>query len=83
MSLKQSNEQVDYMYFLLMAPCSWNMARQQHVKRNSLGGELGGWWHDPARRCGQYFSRKMSHAARRRLVEKESPQHSRKYFQSE
>ena len=32
MSLKQSNEQVDYMFYLLKAPFSWNMARQQHVK---------------------------------------------------
>ena len=82
MSLKQSNEQLDYMYFLLMAPCSWNMARQQHVKCNSLGSELGGQWHDPDRCCGQHFSRKMSRAARHRQAERGSPQHSRKYFQS-
>ena len=37
LSLKQSNEQVDYMFYLLMAPFSWNMAQQQHVKCNSLG----------------------------------------------
>ena len=42
MSLKRSNEQVDYMFYLLMAPFNWNMARQQHVKCNLLGGELGG-----------------------------------------
>ena len=95
MSLKQSNEQVDYMLYLLMAPFSRNMARQQHVKCNSLGGELGGLWHDPDRCCGQYFSRKMSRAAKalpklpvhtvesgRCLAEKRSPEHSRKYFHS-
>ena len=80
-SLKQRNEQADYMFYLPMAPFSWYMARQQHIKCNSLGGELGGRWHDPDRCCGQYFSRKMSRGARRCLAEKGSPQHSRKYFQ--
>ena len=47
MSLNQSNEQVDYMFYLLMALFSWNMTRQQLVMCNSLGGELGGRWHDP------------------------------------
>ena len=63
-SLKQRNEQVDYryMFYLLMTPFSWNMARQQHVKCNWLGGELGRQWHD-SDQCGQYFSRKMSRAA--------------------
>ena len=37
MSLKQSNDQVDYMGYLLMAPFNWNTARQQHVNCNSLG----------------------------------------------
>ena len=48
-SLKHRNEQVDYryMFYLLMTPFNWNMTRQQHVKCNSLGGELGGRWHDP------------------------------------
>ena len=62
MSLRQSNEQVDYMYYLLMVPFSWNMARQQHVRCKSLGGELGGRCHDPDRCCGQYFSSNMSRA---------------------
>ena len=64
-SLKQRNEQVDYryMFYLLMTPFSWNMARQQHVKGYWLGGELGGRWHDSDQCCGQYFSRKMSRAA--------------------
>ena len=54
-SLKQRNEQVDYryMFYLLMTPFSWNMARQQHVKCNWLGGELGGRWHDSHQCWGQ------------------------------
>ena len=64
-SLKQRNEQVDYryMFYLLMTLFSWNMARQQHVKCNWLGGELGGRWHDSDQCCGQFFSHKMSRAA--------------------
>ena len=64
-SLKQRNGQVDYryMFYLLMTPFSWNMARQQHVKCNWLGGELGGRWHDSDQCCGQHFSRKISRAA--------------------
>ena len=43
MSLKQSNEQVDYIFYLLMAPFSWNMARQQHVKCLQLIGRAMTW----------------------------------------
>ena len=70
-SLKQRNEQVDYWYmlYLLMTLFSWNMAPQQLVKCNWLGGELGGRWHDSDQCCGQ-----QDVLPWRRLVEKESPQ---------
>ena len=55
-----------YMFYLLMT---------QHVKCNSLGGELGGRWHDPDQ-CSPARCRVLPW---RRLAEKGSP-HSRKIF---